>query len=76
MLASLIACRRISVAAEPQDQALAGQLSAQRYRYLASRAPLTFSMSHTCLDAVARQLFYDRLLEDFGSIRVPLLRLI
>ena len=35
---------------------------------LASRAPLTFfDEPYLGLDAVARQLFYDRLLEDFGE---------
>jgi len=46
-----------------------GQLSALGVIVgLASRAPLTFfDEPYLGLDAVARQLFYDRLLEDFGE---------
>jgi ABC-2 type transport system ATP-binding protein len=46
-----------------------GQLSAVGVIVgLASRAPLTFfDEPYLGLDAVARQLFYDRLLEDFGE---------
>jgi ABC-2 type transport system ATP-binding protein len=46
-----------------------GQLSAVGVIVgLASRAPLTFfDEPYLGLDAVARQIFYDRLLEDFGE---------